>query len=201
VISDLHAGGPDMTLAHVHRVVETANLLRSDLIVLLGDYTASYRIANTPLLYRVWSGELARLAAPLELGNHDWWNDLAEVRQALADAHIPVLENKAIMLGAEGHRLWLAGLGDQIAFRLSNNRFRGVDDLPATLAEVKTDDPVLLLVHEPDIFPRVPSRVALTSPGILMADKSACHRSGPPSCHRNTAHATRTAMLSNKAGT
>ncbi len=159
-----------MTLAHVRRVVETANLLRSDLIVLLGDYTASYRIANTEVPYRDRSDELARLAAPLGtwaiLGNYDWWNDLAEVRQALADAHIPVLENKAVMVGGEGHRLWLAGLGDQIAFRLGDHRFRGVDDLPATLAEVTTDDlPVLLLVHEPDFFPRVPSRVALTLAG------------------------------------
>ena len=33
------------------------------------------------------------------------------------------------------------------------------------LAQVGTDDPVLLLAHEPDIFPRVPSRVALTLSG------------------------------------
>ncbi len=169
VIADLHVGGPDMTLAHVRRVVETANLLRSDLIVLLGDYTASYWIANTKVPYHDWSAELARLSAPLGtwaiLGNHDWWHDLAGVRRALADAHIPVLENKAVMLGGEGRRLWLAGLGDQIAFRLGPHRFRGVDDLPATLSEVKTDDPVLLLVHEPDIFPSVPSRVALTLAG------------------------------------
>jgi predicted MPP superfamily phosphohydrolase len=169
VIADLHAGGPDMTLPQVRRVVETANLLRSDLIVLLGDYTASYLIANTKVPYRDWSAELARLSAPLGtwaiLGNHDWWHDVAKVRQALADAHIPVLENNAVMLGGEGRRFWLAGLGDQIAFRIGRHQFRGVDDLPATLAGVKTDDPVLLLVHEPDIFPSVPSRVALTLAG------------------------------------
>ena len=39
------------------------------------------------------------------------------------------------------------------------------DDLPGTLAQVRTGDPVLLLVHEPDIFPRVPDRVALTLAG------------------------------------
>lgn len=169
VIADLHAGSPDMTLTHVRRVVETANLLRSDVIVLLGDYTASYVIANTKVPYRDWAAELAQLSAPLGtwaiLGNHDWWNDLPDVRQALADAHIPVLENNAVMLGGEGRRFWLAGLGDQIAFRIGRHRFRGVDDLPATLAEVRTDDPVLLLVHEPDIFPNVPSRVALTLAG------------------------------------
>jgi predicted MPP superfamily phosphohydrolase len=33
------------------------------------------------------------------------------------------------------------------------------------LAKVTTDDPVILLVHEPDIFPVVPDRVALTLAG------------------------------------
>jgi hypothetical protein len=78
---------------------------------------------------------------------------------------IPILENDAVMLGAEGQRFWLAGLGDQIAYRLGQGRFRGVDDLAGTLAQVRADDPVLLLADEPDIFPRVPPRVALTLPG------------------------------------
>jgi uncharacterized protein len=168
VIADLHAGGPDMTLPHIRRVVDAANLLRSDVVVLLGDYTAKYRIAKR-VPYADWAAELSRLSAPLGtwaiLGNHDWWNDLIEVRRALADARIPVLENHAMMLGGESKRFWLAGLGDQIAYPLGHGRFRGVDDLPGTLAQVVTDDPVLLLAHEPDIFPRVPDRVALTLAG------------------------------------
>ena len=87
------------------------------------------------------------------------------MRRALADARIPVLENNAVKLGAEGRQFWLAGIGDQLAHLLGHGRFRGEDDLPGTLAQVRTDDPVLLLVHEPDIFPRVPDRVALTLAG------------------------------------
>jgi uncharacterized protein len=169
VIADLHAGGPDMTLTHIHRVVERAAALKSDLVVLLGDYTTAYLFVDEPVPYQVWAGELARIEAPLGiwaiLGNHDWWNNLAKVRKALAGARIPVLENKAVMLGTEGRRFWLAGLGDQLAYRLGHGRYRGVDDLPGTLAQVKTDDPILLLAHEPDIFPRVPRRVALTLAG------------------------------------
>ena len=56
-------------------------------------------------------------------------------------------------------------VGDQIAYRLGQGRFRGVDDLAGTLAQVRADDPVLLLADEPDIFPRVPPRVALTLSG------------------------------------
>jgi predicted MPP superfamily phosphohydrolase len=169
VIADLHAGGPDMTLPHVRQVVDTANALRSDLVVLLGDYIARYRFVTERVPDPVWAAELARLVAPLGtwaiLGNHDWWYDLENVRRVLADVRIPVLENNAVMLGAEGQRFWLAGLGDQLAYRLGHGHFRGIDDLPGTLAHVRTNDPVLLLAHEPDIFPRVPSRVALTLSG------------------------------------
>jgi hypothetical protein len=169
VIADLHAGGPDMPLDHIRQVIDAANALHSDLIVLLGDFTAWYKFKFEPVADDLWAAELARLTAPLGiwaiLGNHDWWHHLAGVRYGLAQARIPVLENDAVLLGANGSRFWLAGIGDQIAFRLGHGKFRGVDDLPGTLARINTDDPVLLLVHEPDIFPRVPARVAMTLAG------------------------------------
>jgi predicted MPP superfamily phosphohydrolase len=169
VIADLHAGGPDMLLPHVRRVVDKAARLRPDLVVLLGDFIATYGFRTERVADPLWAAELARLKAPLGtwaiLGNHDWWYDLAGVRSALAGVHIPVLENNAVLLGTPGSKFWLAGIGDQLAYPLGHGRFRGVDDLPGTLAQVDTDDPVLLLVHEPDIFPRVPARVALTLAG------------------------------------
>ena len=170
VIADLHAGGPDMKLPHIRRVVDTAQKLHADLIVLLGDFNAWYRhFAWEPIADPVWAAELGRLHAPLGvwsiLGNHDWWHDVAGVRSALANAHIPLLENGAVLLGAPGRRFWLAGLADQLAYPLGGARFRGADDLPGTMAQIKTDDPVLLLAHEPDIFPEVSNRVALTLAG------------------------------------
>ncbi len=169
VVADLHAGGPDMTLSHIREVVDTANLLRSDLIVLLGDFIATHHFITEHVPDPVWAAELARLTAPLGtwaiLGNHDWWHDITGVRRALAGVRIPVLENDVVKLEANGQPFWLAGLGDQLAHWLGPNRFRGVDDLPGTLSRISDDDPVLLLVHEPDIFPRVPERVALTLAG------------------------------------
>src|SRR5580704_9821574 len=149
VIADLHAGGPDMQLEHIRRIVDRAGALQSDIVLLLGDFIASYRFVITKVPDPAWAAELARLKAPRGtwaiLGNHDWWHDLHGVRDALAGVKIPVLENDAIPLG--------------------HGRYRGVDDLPLTLSRIKTDDPVLLMVHEPDIFPRVPERVALTLAG------------------------------------
>jgi predicted MPP superfamily phosphohydrolase len=169
VIADLHAGGPNMGVERIRNIVDTANGLKSDIVVLLGDYFATHRFVDPVVPHPVWAAELKRLRAPFGvwaiLGNHDWWYDVEGVRKALAGVDIPLLENQAVPLGEEGNRFWLAGLGDQIAHRITHNQFRGEDDLPGTLARVRTDDPIILLVHEPDIFPKVPDNVALTLAG------------------------------------
>jgi predicted MPP superfamily phosphohydrolase len=68
-----------------------------------------------------------------------------------------------------GVPFWLAGLGDQLAFiRRRPGRkpiLEGIDDVPRTLRAVTDDAPVILMAHEPDIFPEVPDRVALTISG------------------------------------
>jgi hypothetical protein len=169
VIADLHAGGPNMGLERVRQVVDLANAQNSDLMVLLGDFVATHRFVTEVVPNAAWSAELARLRAPLGvytiLGNHDWWHGLPGVRGALAAAGIPVLENDAVKLGRAGEKFWLAGIGDQLAYPLGRGRFRGVDDLPGTLARLTDDDPAILLVHEPDIFVQVPDRFALTLAG------------------------------------
>src|SRR4029077_8720031 len=68
-------------------------------------------------------------------------------------------------LGEAGQKFWLAGLGDQLAYPLGHGRFLRADDLPWTMRKITSDDPVVLLVHEPDIFPQVSDRVALTLAG------------------------------------
>jgi uncharacterized protein len=169
VVADLHAGGPNMGHARVRDIVDTANALKSDIILLLGDFVATHRFVTEVVPAPVWAGELQRLTAPLGvhavLGNHDWWHHLQEIRGALEAVGMPVMENTAVLLGQSGARFWLAGLGDQLAYRLGRGRFRGVDDLPGTLAQVTSDDPVILMAHEPDIFTQVPDRVALTIAG------------------------------------
>jgi hypothetical protein len=169
VIADLHAGGPNMGRARVRQVVDAGNALGSDLIVVLGDYFATHRFITERVPHAIWAAELARLKAPLGvytiLGNHDWWHDVEAARRALAAHRIPPMQNDAVQLGEPGRRFWLAGLGDQLAYIIGPGEFRGVDDLAGTLARVQSDDPVILLAHEPDIFVDVPARVSLTIAG------------------------------------
>jgi predicted MPP superfamily phosphohydrolase len=147
-------------------------------IVLLGDFVAGHRFMTRQIGMAEIAPVLARLKAPLGvfsiLGNHDWWDDLTAQRErtgpivaarALRGVGIPVLENEVVRLTKDGQPFWLAGLGDQIAYLRGRGVFEGVDDLPGTLAKVDDAAPVILLAHEPDIFPDVPKRVALTLSG------------------------------------
>ncbi|HTS39633.1 MAG TPA: metallophosphoesterase [Xanthobacteraceae bacterium] len=167
VITDIHPCEPWMPIARINEIVDTANDLKPDIILMLGDYVGGlekFRTAIVPM--REWGPVLGRLKAPLGtyaiLGNHDWWINAGAVRATLRENGIPVLENEARLIEADGGlKFWLAGLGDQLAYR-----YRGVDDLPKTLAQI-TDDatPAILMAHEPDIFPRVSDRFSLTLSG------------------------------------
>lgn len=180
VIADVHAGEPVMPANRIRAIAERTNELRPDVIALLGDFAASHKFKTRSVAPEEWAAALGILEAPLGvhaiLGNHDWWDDLAAQRtrrgpvigrRVLEQVGIPVYENDAVRLEKNGHAFWLAGLGSQLAFITSRRkrafrRFEGVDDLDATLAKVTDDAPVILLAHEPDIFPQVPDRVALT---------------------------------------
>jgi predicted MPP superfamily phosphohydrolase len=176
-LSDPHAGSPHTSPGRLRRVVAVANALRPDLILLLGDYLADHRFTTyRPSMAEV-AGILAGLRAPLGvhaiLGNHDWWEDpAAQARQtplpwaaaAFAAEGLPVLHNASRRLLHRGQPFWLAGLGSQWAWR-RGRRLEGADDLPGTLAGITDEAPVILMAHEPDIFPQVPARVALTLSG------------------------------------
>jgi predicted MPP superfamily phosphohydrolase len=107
------------------------------------------------------------------LGNHDTEHDA--IRRSFAGAGIPLLENKAVKIARGGHDFWIAGLADQVPF---GNR--PMADLDATLAQVSDSRPVILLAHEPEIFPRVPPRVALTLSGHTHGGQVWLPFIGPP---------------------
>ncbi|MDA4847064.1 metallophosphoesterase [Hoeflea poritis] len=172
VLADLHACEPWMPLSRIEHIVQRTNALKPDIIVLLGDFVAGLKRFRTDLVpMQAWASALAGLDAPLGthaiLGNHDWWVDAPAVTERLVSVGIPVLENRAALIERPGGgSFWLAGLGDQLAIPQGNGRFRGVDDLEGTMAQVaEGNSPVILLAHEPDIFPQVPARVDLTLSG------------------------------------
>lgn len=177
MLADPHAGGSYVDAERIELIIDRTNALRPDVVLLLGDYGASHLEGGTHRsAMRALATALGRIEAPLGLvavlGNHDWWDDpvaqasghgpvIAE--QELAAAGVIVLENSAVALSLHGRRFWIAGLGDQMS-RLGPP-ITGIDDLPALTAQIPADEPAILLAHEPDVFPEVGDRYAVTISG------------------------------------
>lgn len=171
ILADIHAVEPWMSAARIRSIVGKANALGGDIILLLGDYVSGIgdRLGMGRVRATEWGPALAELKAPLGVhaivGNHDWWSDLDAVKAALADARIPLYQNRAVKIGG-ATPFWLAGTDSMVAHRLpGHSRFRGEDDLPGTLAQVVDDAPAVLMAHEPDLFVDVPDRFTVTLSG------------------------------------
>jgi hypothetical protein len=158
VLSDIHGGAPHAGPKAIARAVARLNAEQPDVILLLGDYIDAHFIWGGRVPPRAIAQELARLTAPrgvfAVLGNHDWKQAGDEMWRALTEHGIAVLENEARPAGD----VHIGGLAD-----LRNRR----PDLPGTLAQIPPDAPTILLAHDPDVFPLVPHRVALTLSGHL----------------------------------
>ena len=95
---------------------------------------------------------------------------LVAATRSLKAAGIDAFESAVAYGGSPRATIHLVIAGRALAFirgrrKRGTRRFQGVDDLDGTLAKVSDQSPVILLAHEPDIFPRVPDRVALTLSG------------------------------------
>ena len=158
LLSDVHAGAPHAGPKAIARAVARLNDEAPDVILLLGDFIDAHPLWGGRVTPEQIARELAAASAPLGvfavLGNHDWKQAGHRMWRALDDAGIEVLENRAVQTGG----FHVAGLAD---LRLRR------PDLPSALADVPPGGPVILLSHDPDVFPYVPDRVALTLSGHL----------------------------------
>jgi predicted MPP superfamily phosphohydrolase len=159
VLSDLHVGGSFIDDDKVKTIVQRTNELQPDLIVIAGDYISGGRRdpARAP---ETFAHLLKEFRAPLGvysvLGNHDWWYDGARVRHALEANGIKVLENETAKLDVRGTTLWLAGFADL---------WTRTPRVHETTEEIPQNETIIALTHNPDIFPRLPQRVALMIAG------------------------------------
>jgi uncharacterized protein len=153
-ISDFHYA--EFTEAFfIKRVVEQVNLLDPDIVVMTGDFiTTGFWPARETIRFAGECAEiLSRVQSPMRyavLGNHD--STVKAYEQAVIDEletyGIPVLVNRALPLERGGGRLWFAGTGDALGHQVRLDQ--AIPD-----AARKDGEPVILLVHEPDILPAV----------------------------------------------
>ncbi|MBA2339268.1 MAG: metallophosphoesterase [Pyrinomonadaceae bacterium] len=160
ILTDLHVGAPHMNVGKLKQVVERTNAEAPDAIVILGDLVIQDVVGGKFVEPELIANELKNLRAPLGvvavLGNHDWWLDGERVARSLRETGLTVLENDVARVERDGKVFWFAGLGDL---------WTRAADIKGTLGKIQTDDPVIVLTHNPDVFPDVPARVSLTLAG------------------------------------
>ena len=159
VIADLHAGALHVKERQVDDAVARVNAESPDICLLLGDYIDPEALFASEVPVERVAAALAELRAPLGvlavIGNHDRRYGGDRVAAALRDAGIPVLRDEARRIDVAGERLAVVGL------REGERRPRREGALPIP----DDGDATIVLSHVPDVFPRIPDRVALTVSG------------------------------------
>lgn len=149
-LSDFHYD--DFFCIHpIRRAIEMVNEINPDLVVLTGDFvtvtilsdyihdgkkSALEAIPCSKLLTQLRS----RLGSLASLGNHDIGTDPRIVTDALQSHGIPVLRNASHPIEQSGQRVWICGL----------DSMEGLPDIKLALQGVPKDEPVIVLMHEPD---------------------------------------------------
>ena len=157
-LSDVHAGSPHVGREKLRQIVRTVNALDPDAVVFLGDLVIHGVIGGHFMAPEASAAELGPMRAPkiAVLGNHDWRLDGRRVGRALEAAGFRVLDNDVMRVERGTDSLWFAGLADFKTRR---------PDIAGVLARVPAGDAVIVLSHNPDVFPSVPARVGLTLAG------------------------------------
>jgi predicted MPP superfamily phosphohydrolase len=160
IISDLHVGSPYINAKKLEQVVATINKTQPDLIVILGDFVIQDVVGGNFVEPEVIAASLKSLHAPLGvfavLGNHDWYLDGLRVKRALEAVGIRVLENDVQEVRRNEQSIWLAGIGDL---------WTGHTEIQSTLRKIPPKQNVVVLTHNPDIFPELPAEISLTLAG------------------------------------
>jgi predicted MPP superfamily phosphohydrolase len=161
VLADLHVGSPFNGIEKLREIVDRTNAARPDVVCILGDLVIQGVTGGRFVAPEDTAAELRRLRAGAGsvavLGNHDGWLNHDRVRDALEHNGIRVLEEKAAKLSTPAGPVWIAGISDL---------WTGRHDVAAALTAVSDDGaPVVLMTHNPDVFPLVPDRVVLTLAG------------------------------------
>jgi len=160
VVADTHTGSPRNGIDKLDRVVQRLRASDAPVVLMAGDYVILSVFMGTYVPAETIAAHLKPLTArkPVYavLGNHDWWKDGDRVRRAFEAAGVVVLENRAQAVQVGRCRFWIAGIADLL---------EGHPDIPRAFAAIDDDAPVIALTHEPDLFPRIPPRAALTIAG------------------------------------
>jgi hypothetical protein len=146
LVTDIHHG-PCVPFTWVHEVARRAETLRTDLVVLGGDF-----VSHVPRDADGLDRALAEFRAPDGvvgvLGNHDHWAGVEHVAAAAARGGVDLLVNRHRMVRRGSAALAVAGVDDMK---------HGAVRLDEALRGVPAEVPRILVSHNPDLIEYLPA--------------------------------------------
>ncbi len=163
-LSDIHSG-PFMDLEDLKRVVKIANDLKSDLILMPGDFVTSHTSELPPLLEA-----MSELRAPMGVyactGNHDYYAGVDDVSRAVEDINMKLLRNDNARLTIDGQPLYLIGVDDDDAKDVASYvEGHAAGHIEAAYRDVPENAASILMCHKPYHF----EAFAKTNVGLMLS--------------------------------
>ena len=148
-LSDLHIGGL-WPRARALRWVRMVNALDADLVALTGDYVTNGEAFHHDIA-AVLSSMRGRDGVVAVMGNHDYFGD--------GDALVALLRARGVSVLCNEHRTLVRG-GATVTLAGVDDRWSRRADVDRALADRDPSVPLLVLAHDPLLFPALGRRGA-----------------------------------------
>lgn len=140
-LSDFHLG-TWLNAQDLFNIVELVNQQKPELIAITGDFVSFEPAKFSSDLIRILSGFDAKDGVIAVLGNHDHYTDASLIRTVLEQSGIIELGNRIYPVRRDSSQLIFAGVDDYMTRHA---------DLERVIKQIPdSNDPVILLAHEPD---------------------------------------------------
>ncbi len=162
--SDIHSS-PYMTLEDMQEIAALINKLKSDVIILPGDFVTTHKNELPPAIEA-----LSVLHAPMGVyattGNHEFYVDADLVSEGLESIGIRMMRNENFALEKEGQKLYLLGIDD-----INDNEViaytegKSAKHIDALFSGVPDNAATILMCHKPYRF----DEFAKTNTGLMLS--------------------------------
>jgi predicted MPP superfamily phosphohydrolase len=162
--SDFHSSD-SMSPQDLKRIVRQMNDLKSDMILLPGDFVTS-KPAEFPPIMEAFSDLRAPQGIYASTGNHDYDADVDIVSSGLEEIGIKMLRNDNHVINKNGEKLYLLGLDDHASNTVDDYiEGKSAPELEAMFKGVPNDVASIFLCHRPYNF----EEFAQTDIGLMVS--------------------------------
>lgn len=166
--SDLHGGSHTITEERIRQLTEQVNAQNPDIVVMLGDFVSQVHESSKSIRERDLKMPVETIAANLKglkarygiflvIGNHDWWYDEKNCRQAFEEVGFTVLENQTKSFEVNSRMVTILGVEDFWKRRKV--------EVVNVLAKLPVVENTIGITHNPDSFDQTPDSLSILLAG------------------------------------